>query len=105
MQAEEDNNEAKKQTTEGSAEEGGAGQAASNVNQQEQQPVAAKTGAVIETQTTLTEAQRAKEKMQSTFKQLVVQLKQGCKKQFCFNPFCKKNLFGKSGLQLPTGSV
>ena len=36
---------------------------------------------------------KRKEKLQHAFKKFIVQIKVGCDKQVCFNPFCKKNLF------------
>lgn len=56
---------------------------------------ATKTGATIESATTAAEQKRATEKMQAVLKQLVIQLKSGCKKQFCFNKLCRKNFMGK----------
>lgn len=35
------------------------------------------------------------QKMQTLFAKLVYQIKNGCKKQICFNKFCCKNVFGK----------
>lgn len=55
-----------------------------------------KTGAIIQSQTQTDQA-KAKQKMQAILKKLVIQLKQGCKKQFCFNEFCLKNLFKPVG--------
>ena len=39
---------------------------------------------------------KRKEKLQLAFKKFIVQIKQGCDKQLCFNPFCKKNPFRKN---------
>ena len=61
---------------------------------QPKQPQSNKTGATIESQTTAAEQKRAAEKMQAALKQLVIQLKNGCKKQFCFNKLCRKNFMG-----------
>lgn len=41
------------------------------------------------------EAKR-KAQMQNCFKKFVAQVKNGCRKQICFNKFCKKNVFSKS---------
>mmetsp|Transcript_18637 Transcript_18637/g.25140 ORF Transcript_18637/g.25140 Transcript_18637/m.25140 type:complete len:93 (+) Transcript_18637:146-424(+) len=52
----------------------------------------AKTGAAIANPTSAAdERAREKAKLQAALKALVVQLKQGCKKNFCFNQFCRKN--------------
>jgi len=56
----------------------------------------AKTGAAIANPTSAAdERAREKAKLQAALKALVVQLKQGCKKNFCFNQFCRKNYLGK----------
>ena len=41
------------------------------------------------------EEAKKKVKIQKAIKQFVQQIKVGCRKQICFNSFCKKNIFGK----------
>lgn len=38
---------------------------------------------------------KRKEKLQLVFKKFLVQLKNGCQKNICFNMYCKKNTFRK----------
>jgi len=43
----------------------------------------------------LSPEERRKLKQQNVFKKLVVQIKEGCNKQICFNHYCRKNIFSK----------
>lgn len=38
---------------------------------------------------------KKKEKLQQAFKKFIVQVKTGCDKHFCFNKYCKTNIFRK----------
>lgn len=43
----------------------------------------------------LTPEEKKKLKQQNAFQKLIVQIKDGCNKQICFNHFCRKNIFSK----------
>jgi hypothetical protein len=43
----------------------------------------------------LSAEEKKKLKQQNAFKKFMVQVKDGCNKQICFNHYCRKNVFSK----------
>ena len=54
-----------------------------------------KSGANLGQTTTAEQEAKHKQQIQTCIKQFILQLKNGCNKTFCFNKYCKKNVFGK----------